>query len=368
MEETIQELSHSQEASSVSFSAGLTGNFPDDSPVSFSAHWVALSNDEWALWNTVCVRGAGFPVDQALQLAMPAGALAADQLLFAEREREEAVAALRERLRRIAESYDKHGDVQEREKLDAQQAVLSAALRALKQGKLPQSTEDPGLDCPEVTQLRAACVRLAEAQEHFQRVFADATLTVSRAIHQVARSERFREAILWQNRLALHNGVDELLRYKPEETSQQSKLRTKEALVANYLLRYATKNDTIGFFGPVGCGQLVSAGETMCVRPGSTLLASRNVYFENWGIDTLAAEMAKDRRLWPWFVPRPMPHLYLDGRKLCLPFAKPAFLPEKQALILQACDGIRTAKEIAGGLLADWPGLFANEQEVYILL
>lgn len=271
------------------------------------AHLVGLSDDEWAMWRCVCVRGAGFPARQALALAAPECAASADRLIQAENEARCAKTEIgREQLR--------------------------------------------------------------EAQECYQQVFATATLQTSRAIHQIASAEQFREAVMWQNRHAIHSGIDALLRHTPEETSRQSKQRGNEALVANYLQRYATKNDTIGFFGPVGCARLASSGEAVAIRPGARLLASRAVYFEGWCIDALAETLARDRELWPWFVPRLMPHVRLEGERLVVPFAKPLTPSRRQARLLQACDGIRAAKEIAAELIADPDSGLESEAEVYSVL
>ncbi len=268
------------------------------------AHLVGLSDDEWAMWRCVCVRGAGFPVHQALQLAVPECAAAADQLIQAENE--------------------------------AQQ-----------------------------TNNEASHERLSATQEYYQQAFSAALLQVSRAIHQIAGTEHLREAVMWQNRQAIHSGIDALLRHTPEETSRQSKHRRHEVLIANYVQRYATKNDTIGFFGPVGCARLAPSGEAITIHPGSRLLAKRTVYFEGWCIDALAETMARDRQLWPWFVPRLMPHVHLEGARLFVPFAKPLTLSRQQSNVLWACDGLRTAREIATELVSNPDSGMENEEEVY---
>src|ERR1041384_8185264 len=65
-------------------------------------HLVRLPETRWALWRWVGLRGAGFPAAQVLKLGAPACAEAADELVAAEADAEEAraaaVAAMRERL------------------------------------------------------------------------------------------------------------------------------------------------------------------------------------------------------------------------------------------------------------------------------
>lgn len=68
------------------------------------AHLVRLKDEQWALWRCVCLRGAGFPAEQALALAAPVSADVADQILCAEQEvehtRHEAIDALNTKIGR----------------------------------------------------------------------------------------------------------------------------------------------------------------------------------------------------------------------------------------------------------------------------
>src|SRR6185436_13823656 len=91
-----------------------------------------------------------------------------------------------------------------------------------------------------------------------------AQMQVSHALNEAASSPRFQEAVIWQNRGAWHRGI-KLQLLEPVNSSKQ---RQHEELIAMYLQRYCTKNDTIGFFGPVGWAQFVPEGEAIEVRPG----------------------------------------------------------------------------------------------------
>ncbi len=91
-----------------------------DGANSLPGHLISLDK-QWALWRYVCLRGAGFPNQQALALAVPECATAADQLIQAEQEVEQtrgaAVAVLRHELTQT----------------DAdQQAVLTKMIRTIK--------------------------------------------------------------------------------------------------------------------------------------------------------------------------------------------------------------------------------------------
>jgi hypothetical protein len=62
-------------------------------------------------------------------------------------------------------------------------------------------------------------------------------------------------------------------------TEQSKKNRSNQQMVASYLQRYCVKNDTIGFFGPVGWLTLNPQTQSITARPGPDLLAARTVYF-----------------------------------------------------------------------------------------
>jgi hypothetical protein len=81
---------------------------------------------------------------------------------------------------------------------------------------------------------------------------------------EVARDPRLREAVAWQSRDALAHAIDKHARGVPEGPSR---VRRREEVVASFWQRYCTKNDTIGFFGPLGWGRF-SERDPTTVRGG----------------------------------------------------------------------------------------------------
>lgn len=241
---------------------------------------VALPGGEWALWRTLCVRGAGFAAEHVLRLAAPEAARRADDLL-AEEARGAGAGALRSEL---------------------------------------------------------------------TRAFDEDTRRARAALRELARDPRLREAVTWQNPQALRLGFDVLAR-KPLEASDK-KTRQKERLVASYLQRYCLKNDSIGFFGPVGWGWIGDGPDALRVTPGPQLLARREVYFEGWGIDALARTLEERLELRPWLAPQLMPYARVEGRLLYVAARPPLVLGAAEAALLRACDGRRTAREIVAAALA----------------
>jgi hypothetical protein len=58
-------------------------------------------------------------------------------------------------------------------------------------------------------------------------------------------------------------------------------------VVAGYWQRYCSKNDTVGFFGPLAWGTIRDEGPAVAVRSRG-LIAEREVHFESWCLQALA--------------------------------------------------------------------------------
>jgi hypothetical protein len=67
-------------------------------------------------------------------------------------------------------------------------------------------------------------------------------------------------------------------------------------VIAGYWQRYCAKNDTIGFFGPLGWGRFADAGSAIDVRAGA-LQAERVVHLETWAVEALARAVGDDALL-----------------------------------------------------------------------
>ncbi len=319
-------------------------------------HLVALPDPAWGLWQWVGLRGAGFPVAQALRLASPACSDAADRFLEQEAEAERLYQTARQAILREPREVGWR---------------LAKTLRRVKKGRLP------GPLLPEVSvetresldAFQRACLAQQETWTALQAEFARAAGQITQALYEIASDKRFREAVTWQNRDAVHTGIDLFLRQAMRPGSAPGKQQAHGQLIAKYVQRYAAKNDTIGFFGPVGWARWTSDGAILEARPGAELLDTRATSFETWGIDALGEVFARDQSLLPWAIPRPMPFLSLDGTALHIPFvARPVSLSPAQASVFAACDGERTAQEIAQALLrAQTPGL-TSEADVFAVL
>jgi hypothetical protein len=325
-------------------------------------HLIQLPGTQWSLWRCVCLRSAGFPAAQVLELSTHKGAAAADQIFEIEnrleRRRDEALNAVNEALDELRRNQEWENK--------AKRKPLLNALSSLKRNEPTKPVNDAKaqtileLFCQDTQDLQAA-------HKAYKQAFESATSQLTKSIHNVASTERFREAVTWQNRRALHTGINHFLQ-EPLQSPRNSRRRQHEQLIASYVQRYCVKNDTIGFFGPVGWAEFVSQGEPLVARPGSRLLATRNVYFEEWCITALAETLAKNEALLPWIAPRRLPHVYVKDTTLYLPLVRPCRISPAEAAILQACDGERTAKELAAELIQN-PSLgLKQEEEVFAIL
>jgi hypothetical protein len=323
-------------------------------------HLLALPESRWALWRTICLRGAGFPASYVLKLAAPECVAEADHVIQLRKHVQQAQERALEEVRNVIDAVSKEKRV-----------LLVKALRHLKKGTLPGRTVDEGgpIDAA-VENYRQAQVDLKGQLPSYQQTYRQSERETSRRIGELAGIDRFREAVVWQNRRAYETGIAPLLRRSPEDAGRDRKHRGHEDLVINYLQRYCLKNDTIGFFGPVGWARFVDVeGETMTVRPGANgILAARKVFFEGWGLDELARKLSADKEVRTWIAPRVMPYLHVNGSKLTLPFAPPVNISLKQSALLRSCDGERPAREIVAELLSNATLGFKDEQEIWMLL
>ena len=215
-------------------------------------------------------------------------------------------------------------------------------------------------------QLADAADRSAEDTERYHQVFAAAEGRLTAAVRRAAADPLLREAVAWQNPALVGTCLDKAARGERRNVRG----RNHELAVTAYVQRYSHKNDTIGFFGPVGWARLDPAETGLRSEPGPSLLRRRTTYFEVWAIDTLADVLAARSDVVPWLVPRLDPSAVVRGRVLRLPVRKPIRLPTPDAVVLHLCDGDRTVRQIVALALApraQSPG-FASPQEVLAAL
>lgn len=179
--------------------------------------------------------------------------------------------------------------------------------------------------------------------------FAAAAGRLSAALYDIAAHPFVREAVAWQNRVVLHSGFAPLMRRGPEAVRRNTKHRQHEAMVANYVHRYAAKNDTIGFFGPVGWARL-TRGDDVALTVGERALSRRTAFLEGWAVTAYLDPWLEALR--PHLPPRLVPTIIPGPDSVRLPLGERVPLTALQAAVLAACDGRRTPARIAAHVAA----------------
>jgi len=322
-------------------------------------HLIILPGESWAVWKTMSLRSTGFPAHDVLQLtAFPGLSNVADKLLDSVKTlkgcRQAAISAINAALDKLRED----GEWDDKTK----RMPLFEARGNVKAGKIPQ-LPDGMVSAKAFQDLKQGYADVAANRESFRREFSVNMEQTSLTLCAIASSARFREAITWQNREALHNALDSLV-HKKGNGQRSSTQRKNEELVASYVQRYSVKNDTIGFFGPVGWAEFSLEDDALVMRSGTEMLAARSVYFEAWPVQQLADVISKDRAIYPWLVPIRMPFISIENSVVLHPVFGPLPIPVKQIAVLQACDGVSTGKQISEILLRSKPEMFRNESEI----
>jgi Lantibiotic dehydratase, N terminus len=224
------------------------------------------------------------------------------------------------------------------------------------------------LAAPRLARRADALVATADASEEewssYRRLFAEELAALEEQVQEIARGGLFQAAVAWQNHHALRRGVRPLLDRTPGD-ARNSKYRQREQLVTAYWQRYCVKNDSIGFFGPVGWVRLDGASPTR-FRPAPRLLESAEVFFEYWAIARLAEALAAEEGMAEWLAPWRAGFVRVEGERVVLPSQPAVEVPPAVAEALRRADGVRPAREIAQALVET--GLVADAGEVTTIL
>jgi hypothetical protein len=328
------------------------------------SHLISVPGSEWAFWRWVCLRSAGFPIEGVFKLAASPDLIsAADEVTEAlqaiERTRASASQDINSALEELRSS-GRWGDRKTRKALLKARIVINAQ-------ELSGSLLEAG-QLKSVDELAAAVRHLGAVRARFNEQFSKSLEQTTESIRWIAGLPLFREAISWQNRRLVKQVLDWFLRKTRESSSRNSLQRRNEEVIALYWQRYCTKNDTIGFFGPVGWARFVPDVECLVSRPGDQLVTARKTYWESWAIEALGTAILQKNDIQKWIAPILLPFIRIDGTVLHHPLFGAVPLTSKQALLLQACDGNDTARQIAERLLRSPTSGVHSENEVYQLL
>ena len=290
-------------------------------------------DSRWSVWRDVVVRGTGFSVSLLDDFAAQPLGLAADRLLAAEA----AAAELAAQARKLC-----YARLQLATPLT--RARWRAAMRALKSGRVPEPESGDETFDSLMAQFGAALAKSEALLSDYLACHAEGDSANAMRLTALAQDSRFREAITWQNRHAVRSGLDVLLRHTAD-TVRNSQRRKHELLVARYLQRYAAKNDTIGFFGPVAWA-VVRPASGISVHHGTALATDAKVNFEPWAVQTMIAAIAQDPGMRGAMSPHAHPACRLDGTGAVTLLEREFRLPVLEQAVFGLCDGKHTVAQI----------------------
>ena len=116
-----------------------------------------------------------------------------------------------------------------------QRADVNKALKLLKKGRVVNGVLSPEAGTS-VERMRAANDAVNLSWQRYSEAFSRARTDSSDAICDIARDGRFREAITWQNRSALHSGIESSVaktgRPRPRLEGQEKRNPDRELLAA----------------------------------------------------------------------------------------------------------------------------------------
>lgn len=336
-------------------------SFLEAASVELAGHLVRVPGTEWAFWKCIGLRSAGFPASNILKLAAPPeiGA-AADRVEAALHAKDMAMEKALQQINSALDDLKQSGHWQDNQLRNP----LLKAKRKLETKQLPGcSPEIETLDS--MKGLRACLKHVDEVQQSFEEMFSELSCQTSQVISDFAGCSWFREAVTWQNRNLERVALGGLRQKLPKAGERTSRRRQQEEVAATYLQRYCMKNDTIGFFGPMGWGKFTVDDERLKVIPGPGLIAARQTYWEAWAIEKLSSVIGQNPGVLPWVPPIIMPFIRLEGVTLYHPVRGPLQLTREQAAIVHACNGRDAANQIAENILQLPGGTLNSEADVY---
>ncbi|MFD3483698.1 lantibiotic dehydratase [Streptomyces sp. NPDC058665] len=170
-------------------------------------------------------------------------------------------------------------------------------------------------------------------------------------------------ALLWQNPRAVEEVVGRLRRHVRGESRSAGATgraarraergrRFTTRLLGQYLQRYYTRNESVGFFGPLTWGTFAGAPRmTLSVGPGLT--DQQHVMFEDWAIHELGTVLSRRRDIRRHLPPAMAVGTTRMGRILLRRGGASRRLSPAEAAVLDLTDGRRTAAEIMAQIGAE---------------
>lgn len=162
----------------------------------------------------------------------------------------------------------------------------------------------------------------------------------------VVRDESVREALVWQNSHLVDTWLGDYAARLETGDTRLSNRAYREVVIARYAQRYCAKNESIGFFGPVGWARF-RPDESGLHSAGDGGIRRRTVSVETWAVAALAAAWRREERVFPVLPVRKHAATSVRNGQLWRPHRPPVDCPTAAERLLTLVDGRRGVRELA---------------------
>jgi hypothetical protein len=160
------------------------------------------------------------------------------------------------------------------------------------------------------------------------------------------------EALCWQNPDMVNRWVGRYATDGVPESRTPYYYRDKLLILGSYLQRYTTKNETIGFFGPIGWARVDRGRDLLVEVAGKGERVRHTTYFEPWALTALTRAWEADPEV-RWHLPVTVDQAgLLRDDTFVRPRRGPHQLTADQRLVLANLNGSGYADELLEALRA----------------
>jgi hypothetical protein len=148
--------------------------------------------------------------------------------------------------------------------------------------------------------------------------------------------DTFMAALIWQNPSVVETWAGRLAdAARTGERGEYRRRNERERVIARYAQRYAMKNESIGFFGPVAWG-VFGDSVTPLDRRGGLGVRTGSISFEVWAIHELAARWSRRPDVRPYTPVRLHPAATVRGGRMVRPRGRPLPLDDITSALIAA--------------------------------
>lgn len=162
----------------------------------------------------------------------------------------------------------------------------------------------------------------------------------------VVRDESVREALVWQNPNLVDTWLGDYAARIEAGDARLSNRSYREIVIARYAQRYCAKNESIGFFGPVGWARF-APGEHGVRQDGGGGIRRSTVYLETWAVAALADAWRRDDHVFPAVPVRIDAATSVRSGQIWRPHRPPVDCSAFAEMLLALIDGQRSVRQLA---------------------